>query len=317
MTMTALYIVERILSRVYLTFKTERHSIIGLMFHSIFNDEKEVSLHTVEPQQVTTVDDFRACIDYFASRGYRFVSPLDIKTGIDPEGNYVLVTLDDGYFNNSRIIPILEEYCCPAVFFVASGYVASGKSFWWDVIYRERRRQGIDIRSIRRETKMLIRKRLEDRELYLKQHFPKESMYPKGETDRPFAPDELRAIAREKYAYVGNHTSDHLFLPICSSEEIGSQLSRCQDDLSRIVKENCMAVSYPYGAWTRDILQMSREMGFEIMIAGEQGKNCFPISDSIPLGRFHVRENARTSGQCEIMRSDLRIRHCSNEKFHM
>lgn len=45
----------------------------------------------------------------------------------------VIVTFDDGYLDNlTRALPALERCAVPATVFVASGYVGSGRRYWWD-----------------------------------------------------------------------------------------------------------------------------------------------------------------------------------------
>jgi len=47
------------------------------------------------------------------------------------------VTFDDGYADNlGAALPILESFAIPAVFFVTTGFVESGREFWWDEIHR-------------------------------------------------------------------------------------------------------------------------------------------------------------------------------------
>jgi peptidoglycan/xylan/chitin deacetylase (PgdA/CDA1 family) len=57
-------------------------------------------------------------------------------TGIVPR-NAVVVTFDDGYADNvSNALPLLERFEVPATFFIAAGYVGSGREFWWDALER-------------------------------------------------------------------------------------------------------------------------------------------------------------------------------------
>jgi len=47
------------------------------------------------------------------------------------------ITFDDGYtdnFLNAR--PVLEQYDCPATFFISSGFTGAGQMFWWDMLTR-------------------------------------------------------------------------------------------------------------------------------------------------------------------------------------
>jgi len=45
----------------------------------------------------------------------------------------IVLTFDDGYSDNATTaLPILESEGVPATFFITSGYIASGRRFWWD-----------------------------------------------------------------------------------------------------------------------------------------------------------------------------------------
>src|SRR5215210_4757041 len=49
----------------------------------------------------------------------------------------VVVTFDDGYFDNLRNAkPLLERYDVPATVFVASGFIGQKHEFWWDELDR-------------------------------------------------------------------------------------------------------------------------------------------------------------------------------------
>lgn len=49
--------------------------------------------------------------------------------------NPVIVTFDDGYKDvYQNVYPILKKYSAPATVFISTGYIESGRLFWWDKI---------------------------------------------------------------------------------------------------------------------------------------------------------------------------------------
>src|ERR1700676_2523070 len=128
---------DQSLTNLSLRVGPERNYLISFLFHGLFAGADELASGTVDPQQAITVDMFRTLVGHFKSHSYRFVSPMEIAQGLVPEGKYVLLTFDDGYYNNVRALPVLEEFDVPAVFFISTGHVKEQKAFWWDVVYRE------------------------------------------------------------------------------------------------------------------------------------------------------------------------------------
>lgn len=64
----------------------------------------------------------------------------------------VAVTFDDGYRDNyTQAYPILRKYGIPATIFVATGYVESRETLWWDQVYELFRRTAsrqLDLRQV-------------------------------------------------------------------------------------------------------------------------------------------------------------------------
>ena len=114
-------------ARTYLAMFEERCALIPFLFHSVFDRPESISLNHVDPLQRTTVAEFRLFIEYYLSHGYEFVDPERVLTGLKPDGKYALISFDDGYFNNSLVLPVLEEFNVPAVFFIAADNVRLGK----------------------------------------------------------------------------------------------------------------------------------------------------------------------------------------------
>ncbi len=47
--------------------------------------------------------------------------------------NTICLSFDDGYLDNYTVAkPLLEQYNCPATFFITTEYLEQGKIFWWE-----------------------------------------------------------------------------------------------------------------------------------------------------------------------------------------
>src|SRR5690349_6799058 len=109
---------DETLAALYLSLFRERNAVLTFLFHSMFRDEREIEQNLIDPLQRTTVQQFRTLIEYYLASGYRFISVDDLLRdgGVDPDGRYVVLTFDDGYYNNRLALPVLEQFGVPAMF---------------------------------------------------------------------------------------------------------------------------------------------------------------------------------------------------------
>ena len=77
-----------------------------------------------------------------------------------------------------------------ATVFPSANHVLEGKAYWWNVVYRERRRRGGRSR-IAAETERLRRMRAPEVDAYLLSEFGPDALQPVGDVDRPLSADEL------------------------------------------------------------------------------------------------------------------------------
>ncbi len=255
----------------------EKNGLIILLFHSLFANRAEIRANAVAPQQGITVGQFRQIIAYYLEEGYTFVSAEDIAAGLRPDGKYVLLTFDDGYFNNTRAIPALDEYGVPALFFVSTRHVMNQKLFWWDALHREASRSGADLAEVQRYKSRLKAKKTADIEAILQEQFGPDSLDPTCDTDRPLTRDELRDFARERWVSIGNHTADHAILTNYSPEEVRGQIRECQAVLERETGSLPICISYPNGNHSDAIARIAQSEELALGITGITGKNYLPV----------------------------------------
>lgn len=92
-----------------------------LMYHSILKDPSRAGDYVVSPAQ------FEADMTYLADQGYTTVVVADLVAYVDGTGRLpekpVMVTLDDGYYNNlTYVLPILERLDMRAVISVVGAF---------------------------------------------------------------------------------------------------------------------------------------------------------------------------------------------------
>lgn len=304
---------DKFVSSTYIKLFKEKNALMSFLFHGVFKDRKDAELHQVDPQQATTVDDFREFIEYFVSNDFEFITPKDIINGLNENKNYVLATFDDGYYNNNYVLPILKEYKVPTVFYVSANHVKEGKCFWWDVIYRERKRRGVEDHLISEEQQKLKRLTNEAIEEYIIAQFGENSLRPVSDQDRPMTPEELVYFATQPFVYIGNHTHNHAILTNYSKEGIMDEIRLSQLYLHSLIGQFPDSIAYPNGNFSEEIIQLCRNMGLKLGVTLTHRKNYLPFentSDQIMmLNRFTLwgNESLSISRQCELYRSDIQL----------
>lgn len=303
---------DRRFSEYSLNLYSEKKSLITILFHGLFNNDDEIRLNHVHPQQSMTVEKFRQFIDYYVKHDYIFVSPDDIQNGLDPGKNHILITFDDGYYNNNLALPILKEYNIPALFFISSNHIKQNKCFWWDVVYRQRISQGYKIDKIFKEIESLKNKKNFDIEKYIKDKFGDNALKPLSNIDRPFTPKELKIFSSNKHVFIGNHTTNHAILTNYTNDEVREEIENSQNSIFNMTGILPTMISYPNGNYSNDIIRLSKMIkGLKFGITTIHKKNLFPLflkkNDAFTISRFTLWGNRNIESQCKLFRSDIHL----------
>jgi peptidoglycan/xylan/chitin deacetylase (PgdA/CDA1 family) len=187
--------------------------------------------------------------------------------------------------------------------------VKSGKSFWWDVLYRRRIQQAAPPRKITAETEYVKSLPSCDINQYLIREFGAAALNPTCDADRPFRADELAAFSRQPFVHLGNHTSSHALLTNLSGPEARQQIATAQADLHRLCGVTAQLIAYPHGVYSASICQAAEDSGLVLGVTVEGRKNYFPLDQDpqslLTLGRFLIRHNRPLIQQLEIFRGDF------------
>jgi peptidoglycan/xylan/chitin deacetylase (PgdA/CDA1 family) len=302
---------DSVVASAYLKLFNERSALMCFLFHSLFRDEREIAQNLCDPLDHTTIAKFREFIAHYLKAGYQFITVDDILGGLEAGKKYALITFDDGYFNNTLALPILEEFDVPATFFISTDHVKKNKSYWWDALYRERMAQGASLDQLDAETEELKALPTEQIEARLIERFGPDCLRPRGDIDRPFTLEELREFARNPHVHLGNHTADHAILINYRPEEAREQILGAQAQLQEVTGSAPIALAYPNGAHTDAIVKISGEAGIKVAFTVRPKKNVLPLDRAsenlLRLGRFSFHDESAIDLQCRTHRSDLSL----------
>ncbi len=302
---------DDLIARNYIRFINDRPGLIVLLFHNLFTDAQEAARTGSHPHESITLAQFRELIEYFLEQGFQFISDRDILSGLDAGRHYLLITFDDGYYANYRALPVIQEYEVPALFFISAGHISDQRAFWWEVLYRERKRQSISNDVIAEECASLVGLHHRAIEHYLLECFGSKALEPKSDLERPFRPEELRAFAAERYVFIGNHTRDHAYLPAYSTADGVSQITTAQTLIEMMTGIRPTSIAYPSGRFDARVHGMAQAAGMQLGFGSEANKNrpfsMIPSQDLLPLGRFAADGDRSIRQQCDAFRSDIQL----------
>ncbi|MBI2118100.1 MAG: polysaccharide deacetylase family protein [Elusimicrobia bacterium] len=307
------------LSMLYSGFLPKKKSLSIFLFHALFWNKREKDLNLIDPRLGITVSDFRRFVDYYLNHGYRFISANEILNSSKLDENQALITFDDGYANNLLALPILNEFQVPATFFISTNYVKNNKCFWWDILYRERRKAGLSYNEIYEEQQSLKSKKYNHIEEYITRLFGKIAFTPASEIDRPLTPAELKACSHSQYLTIGNHTSDHINLTICSNSEIKFQIMDAQDFIKNTTGKSPSVISYPFGSYSNEIINIAKDSGLKLGISINTMKNDLPINlegeKCMRMGRFTMSAETDIRIQLKFFDSSMLLMNSLKKKI--
>ncbi|MCW5699149.1 MAG: polysaccharide deacetylase family protein [Rhodospirillales bacterium] len=245
------------------------------------------------PQEGFVVETYRRFIDEALNLGFKFITPEQAISDPPQEAPGLVITFDDGYADGLNILPVLKEYGVPATFFVSTDYVRDQMSFWWDVVYRNRRRQGhgddkiaAELHALRHSTPLQINN-------HLMTAFGPSSLAVVTDDERPLTAQELQTMANDPLVVIGNHTAEHAVLPLLTRTDAAQQITRAQDYLRDVTGRTPSVISYPNGYYNADIIAAAVSAGLGIGITTQPRSNRPNLSafGAMQLGR-HAPPNA-------------------------
>lgn len=160
----------------------------------------------------------------------------------------LVVTLDDGWKGNFKLVDTFSEFSIRPMIFITSGIVGTSRKFWWTVCQKE---------DVEQYKSMSNSERL----LCLKENYgyDTEREY-EGERQALDIPD-LEAM--KSHVEFGSHTEYHPILNRCTEEEIKQEISKGKSHLENILNIEVNHFAYPNGDYKQSILEQVNKCGIQ------------------------------------------------------
>ncbi len=185
----------------------------------------------------------------------------DALTRNEPLQRAVVLTFDDGYRDNLLVAkPLLERHGLPATVFVATGFVGSGRDFWWDELEAVCAAGGLESRPLWEELRSLPHEERCERLDALWASTGAEKPQPSLTLER----GELERLADGGLVGLGAHTVTHPHLSSLPGPQQRQEIEGSAAYLAELVGTPLREFTYPHGDFSPETVALVEAAGFEI-----------------------------------------------------
>jgi len=270
--------------------KLAKSQVVVVAYHRVLSEKDDF-----EPLNTRTRMDTRAFESQlrYLSQNFEIISLGELAQCLLERkalpGKAVVVTFDDGWKDSYLLAyPILRKYGVPATIFLATGYVGTGKPFWWHkVLYvlRQSTVKRLDLGELgcyslqseadrSRAAPMIIEelKRLpeQEKELLLEKlatisqvEIPEESGH-----RLVLSWEEVQEMSRNGIDF-GAHSVTHPILTRVSLRQARWEISQSKRDIERRIGKAVNFFAYPDGVFNAEVAKAVEESGFTGAVTDE------------------------------------------------
>ena len=201
--------------------------------------------------------------------------------------NSVLLTFDDGYEDNHTIArPLLEKHGVEALFYIANGYIGSGREFWWDELERifclnptlpdtfVFKKEDFHLSWSTLQERSAVYDRLltelrklssTERDVILAELRVALHSTEARATHLPMTQAQLKEFARSRSVVIGAHSIGHCSLGYRTKSEQQAEIAGSQHALSTMLGQEIPYFSYPFGTgadFNAASIELARSNGY-------------------------------------------------------
>ena len=286
-------------------------NVLVLLFHTFIESKNQLESNHIIKEGSINLFYFETIIKCLLENGYIFISQNDLLSKkFESEKKYVMITLDDGYFNNFLILDIIKKYNVPLTLFVNSYNILENKKYWWDVVYFYEKNKHTNVKNINKIIKNYTHKpfNIIKKDILKKYGFDCEK--PLSDIDRPMTIEELKLFHSEKLINIGNHLKYHSTSVSQNIDNFMKEFKACDKDIYDILKINPISFAYPNGFNSIDHHKSIIKNNYKLIFTGDNKLNNINLINNNNvniIGRFSFRADINKLNQLNtfISNNDL------------
>ena len=293
---------DRTISEAFFNLEMTKPFVISLILHKIYPQKSDVNFEHGTISEGITIDDFEKIILFFAKRNFTFITDKDLikKEPLSNKKN-VFITFDDGYHNNFLIHDILKKYKAKATIYLSTNHIEEAKNYWWDALYKERKKLNSTHALMNDELKNLYELKWQEQEQYVISNFGEDSLYKSTDLMRAMTKHELKTMSINPEFSFGNHTHNHLNLTLHSEKEIITSYTIANDFIKQNTYTEVSSIAYPFGFYNDEVSKITSAFGFKIAVTTTKGLDIEFDKKLIELNRNFISGKFSINSQCSNM----------------
>jgi peptidoglycan/xylan/chitin deacetylase (PgdA/CDA1 family) len=265
--------------------------VTAFLFHRFFYEDEWTAGLPVYPHEQVTLHVFEEMLRVLRAEGFHFILPRELVAGPVPARSIIL-SVDDGYADNLRILELLGRYHAKATVFISAAHIQRTERFWPDALWIGASAAGWPRHRMLASLRRLTALPYEETVRFLRAEFGNAILEPSDFLDRPLNSHELQLLAHSPLIEIGCHSFEHTILHPRAPEFVRHQLLRAIESLTALTGIRPTAIAYPNGFYSSQLAHACREFGFNVGFTIEP-RSAFTDDIENPdrrmtLGRFTI-----------------------------
>jgi poly-beta-1,6-N-acetyl-D-glucosamine N-deacetylase len=208
-------------------------------------------------------DVFRKHLEFLSKR-YKFITVSGLidfyysSKKIDLPEYALLITFDDGWKENFRLLDIIREYQIRPVIFLSSHLVGTNRNFWFTT-------------GTNTETESLKKMPYDQRLLSLKSAYDYYHEKEFSDNRQALNMDEINRL--KEYVDFGCHTCFHSVLTKCDYEGKVREIKGSVEKLEELLGQQMVSFAYPNGDYDNESIELLKKCNIKIARTIDAGFN--------------------------------------------